>query len=61
MIDNEQVILTAMKKEGKPMRPADIAKSAALDKELVSKTLKDLKKKGMVQSPKACFYSPVEK
>ncbi len=50
-----------MKKEGKPMRPADIAKSAALDKELVSKTLKDLKKKGMVQSPKACFYSPVEK
>lgn len=61
MVDQEQVILNVMKKQTKPMRPGDIAEAAGLDKEVVSKTIKELKKKGLVNSPKPCFYVPVEK
>jgi DNA-binding IscR family transcriptional regulator len=60
MPDNGQLILEAMKKEGKPMRPGEIATAAGLDKDLVSKVIKDLKKQGLVDSPKRCFYAPVE-
>lgn len=61
MTDNIQLILDTMKKEGKPMRPGDIAKTTGLDKDVVSKAIKELKNKGLVDSPKRCFYAPVEK
>ncbi|NIM16554.1 MAG: MarR family transcriptional regulator [Candidatus Aminicenantes bacterium] len=60
MTDNEQAVLKAMKKEGKPMRPGDIAKITELDKDAVSKAINELKKQGLVDSPKRCFYAPVE-
>ncbi|MCU0288990.1 MAG: MarR family transcriptional regulator [Acidobacteria bacterium] len=59
-MSQEQVVLDVMKKLGKPMKAGDIAEVAGIDKELVSKTIKELKKKGMVDSPKPCFYVPVE-
>jgi DNA-binding MarR family transcriptional regulator len=59
MTQNEQV-LDVMKKAGKPMRPGDIADAAGLDKDLVSKVLKELKEMGLIDSPKRCFYAPVE-
>ncbi len=59
MTQNEQVLDT-MKKAGKPMRPGDIADAAGLDKEVVSKVLKELKDMGLVDSPKRCFYAPIE-
>jgi len=55
----EKSVLEAMKKEGKPMRPGDIAKKAELDKDEVSKIIDKLKKEGKVSSPKRCFYAPV--
>jgi Mn-dependent DtxR family transcriptional regulator len=61
MTDNVQLILDTMKKEGKPMRPGDIAKTAGLDKDTVSKAIKELKNKGLIDSPKRCFYAPVKK
>lgn len=61
MADQEQVILDVMKKLGKPMKAGDIAEVVGIDKEAVSKTIKELKKKGLVDSPKACFYVPVKK
>jgi Mn-dependent DtxR family transcriptional regulator len=61
MADQEQVILDVMKKLGKPMKAGDIAEVVGIDKEAVSKTIKELKKKGLVDSPKACFYVPVGK
>jgi len=61
MLDQEQVILDVMKKQAKPMKAGDIAEAIGIDKEAVSKTIKDLKKKGLVDSPKACFYVPVKK
>ncbi|MDO9558486.1 MAG: helix-turn-helix domain-containing protein [Syntrophales bacterium] len=55
----EKTILNTMKKEGKPMRPGDIARKAEMDKDEVSKIIDKLKKEGKVSSPKRCFYAPV--
>jgi len=55
----EKAVLDAMKKEGKPMRPGDIAKKAKMEKDAVSKIIDKLKKEGKVSSPKRCFYAPV--
>jgi DNA-binding MarR family transcriptional regulator len=59
MDKKEKSVLGAMKKEGKPMRPGDIAKKAEMDKDEVSKIIDKLKKEGKVTSPKRCFYAPV--
>jgi len=59
MDQKEQAVLDTMKKQGKPMRPGDIAKKAELDKDEVSKIIDKLKKEGKVSSPKRCFYAPV--
>jgi len=50
--------MDAMKKAGKPVRPGDVAKSVDMDSKEVSKIIESLKKKGMVVSPKRCFYAP---
>ena len=59
MADKEQLVLEAMKKAGKPVRPGDVAKATGIDSKEVSKIISDLKKKGKVSSPKRCFYAPV--
>jgi len=56
----EKKVVEAMKKEGKPMRPGDIAKKAEMDKDEVSKIIDKLKKEGKVSSPKRCFYAPAD-
>ena len=56
----EDTILDAMKMAGKPVRPGDVAKMTGLSSEEVSKGIKELKKKGKIESPKRCFYAPVE-
>jgi predicted transcriptional regulator len=61
MADTQQLILDTMKKQGKPMRPGDIAKAAGIEKDAVSRAIKELKDMGLVDSPKRCFYAPVEK
>ena len=53
----EKRILKAMKDAGKPVRPGDIAKSLEVDSKEISKTIKVLKEKGEIISPKRCFYS----
>lgn len=60
MEGKEQVVLEAMKKAGKPVRPGEVAKITGLDKDEVSKIIRELKKEGKVVSPKRCFYAPVE-
>ena len=54
---SEKIILEAMEKVGKPVRPGDIAKMVDLDSKEVSKIIKLLKKRGKVISPKRCYYS----
>jgi Mn-dependent DtxR family transcriptional regulator len=58
MDEQEKTVLEAMKKAGKPVRPGDVAKSLDLDSKEVSKIIDSLKKKGMIVSPKRCYYAP---
>jgi DNA-binding MarR family transcriptional regulator len=59
MDPKEKQVLEAMKKQGKPVRPGDIAKITQLDGKEVSTIIKNLKKQGKIVSPKQCFYEPV--
>jgi len=58
MADVKAKVLEAMRKAGKPLRPGEIAELAGLDKDEVSKAIKELKQEGKVHSPKRCFYAP---
>jgi DNA-binding MarR family transcriptional regulator len=58
-MDKEVMVLDAMKKAGKPVRPGDIAKTTGIDGKEVSKIIKELKKAGKITSPIRCFYAPV--
>jgi len=60
MADKKQMVLEAMRKAGKPVRPGDVAKMVNLDSKEVSKIISELKKKGTITSPKRCFYALVE-
>lgn len=60
MSDVKEIVLEAMKKAGKPVRPGDIAKATGLDSKEVSKIIKELRSEGKVHSPKRCYYAPVE-
>jgi DNA-binding IclR family transcriptional regulator len=56
--DVKAKVLEALRKAGKPLRPGEIAELAGLDKDEVSKAIKELKAEGKVHSPKRCFYAP---
>jgi len=58
MEDKEQLVLETMKKAGKSVRPGDVAKQTGIDSKEVSKIIKILMEKGLVFSPKRCFYAP---
>ncbi len=58
MADVKAKVLEALRKAGKPLRPGEIAELAGLDKDEVSKAIKELKAEGKVHSPKRCFYAP---
>ena len=58
MEEKEQMVLEAMEKAGKPVRPGEVAKMVGLASDEVSKIIRSLKKKEKVTSPKRCFYAP---
>ena len=60
LTDKEHMVLDAMLKAGKPVRPGDIAKVTGLESKEVSRIIKELRKKGLVDSPKRCYYAPVQ-
>ncbi|NLK07525.1 MAG: winged helix-turn-helix transcriptional regulator [Firmicutes bacterium] len=53
-------VLEALKGAGKPLRNAEIAKETGLDSKEITKAIKELRKQGVVDSPKRCYYAPVE-
>lgn len=52
-----EVVLKAMKKSGKPLKAGEIAELAGVDKKLVDKAIKILKKEDKIISPKNCYYA----
>lgn len=61
MEEKEKIVLEAMERAGKPLRPGDIAKMTGLESKEVSKIIRLLKKEGKVISPKRCYYSLASK
>lgn len=55
-MDNKEIVLKTLKKSDKPMKSAEIAAAAKIDKAEVDKALKALKKEEKIESPKMCFY-----
>jgi hypothetical protein len=57
-MDNKKLVLDAMKKANKPLKPGEISVLTGLEEKEVSKTINELKKSGEIHSPKRCFYAP---
>ena len=55
-MDAKEAVLKALAAAGKPMRPGEIAEAAGLEKDEVSKAVKELKKEEKICSPKRCYY-----
>lgn len=53
---SKEKVLEVFRKEAKPLRPGDIAEITGLDKNDVSKFIKELKTDEKIYSPKRCFY-----
>lgn len=52
----ENKIIETIEKAGKPLKSAEIAEIAGVDKKEVDKVLKKLKASEKVFSPKVCYY-----
>jgi DNA-binding transcriptional regulator GbsR (MarR family) len=58
--ETEGKVYSVLKESGKPMRSGEVAEAADIDKKVVSKTITKLKEKGLVCSPKRCYYAVSE-
>ncbi len=56
----EDTVFKVLKEAGRPLKSAEIAELAGLEKKEVDKAIKKLKKEGKITSPKRCYYAPVE-
>jgi DNA-binding IscR family transcriptional regulator len=57
-METEKIILEAMSKEGKPVSAGQISEITGIDRKLVDKAMKNLKKEEKIESPKMCFWQP---
>lgn len=60
-MDVNEKVLAALKSEGKPMRSGELVEQTGLDKKDVDKAIKSLKKDGVIDSPKRCYYALASK
>ena len=56
LTDEEKKVLDAMKSAGEPLKTKEIAEKAKIDDKETAKIIKKLKNKGLVESPKRCYY-----
>jgi predicted transcriptional regulator len=57
IMDTNELVLKTLKNSEKPLKSAEIADIAKIDKKEVDKAIKKLKTEGKIESPKVCFYS----
>lgn len=50
------LVIKTLETSEKPLRPGDIAEKSGLDKAVVEKAIKQLKKDDKIYSPIRCFY-----
>lgn len=56
-MENENVVLDVLKKSEAPLKSAQIAEIAQMDKKDVDNAIKKLKQADKIISPKVCFYT----
>lgn len=57
-MEPKELVLNVLKASEKPLKSAEIAAQAGIDKAVVDKAIQALKKEEKIVSPKMCFYSP---
>ena len=60
-MNEKQIILEAMKKEGEPLNAGKVAELTGLDRKVVDKAFAEMKKDGSIVSPVRCKWEPTEK
>ncbi len=58
MVDAKQQVLDAMKAAGEPLNAGKVAEMTGLDRKVVDKAMDELKKSGLIESPKRCYWQP---
>jgi uncharacterized protein YaaQ len=53
---SKEIVLTAMKNAGKPLKAGEIVDLTGLDKKQVEKAMKILKDQALITSPKVCYW-----
>ncbi len=57
-MEEKNIVLEVMKKEGKPMSAGQITEVSGLDRKKVDKAMKALKEEELIVSPKRCYWEP---
>lgn len=55
-MEDRQLIINALKEASEPLNGAALSKATGIDKKIISDIIKELKKEGIVCSPKRCCY-----
>jgi len=53
----QDIVFSTLKESAKPMKSAEIAAQAGIEKAAVDKAIQSLKKEERIISPKVCYYS----
>jgi DNA-binding IscR family transcriptional regulator len=55
-MEDQEKVLKAMQEAKKPLKAAEIAEASGLEKTVVDKVMKELKKEEVIVSPKSCYW-----
>lgn len=58
MMEAIEKVLETMKESGEPLNAGKITELSGLDRKEVDKAMNKLKKDGLIESPKRCFWQP---
>lgn len=56
-METKEIVLQTLKSSDKPLKSAEIAAQAGIDKAAVDKAIQSLKKEEKIVSPKVCYYT----
>lgn len=57
-METTELVYKTLAEAGKPLKGAEIAELAGIDKKDVDNAIKKLKKEERIISPKVCYYQP---
>ncbi|KAF2956355.1 HTH domain-containing protein [Marinitoga sp. 38H-ov] len=56
-MDAVELVIRVLSESNEPLKAGEIAEKAGIDKKLVDKAIKELKKEEKIESPKRCYYT----